>query len=156
MKTKKLTELKPEDEAVITKVGCQGVLRRRIFELGVVPGTKIRMIRKAPLGDPLEFEVRGYNLSLRKEDARCILVKTEIGKELMPLSLLSKEERAKVEIIEIDKDEGRDELMKKGLQMGANVSVVLNHPESKIIQVGNKRLTVPKSVCAKIFVRLLK
>lgn len=155
-KTKKLTGLSNGEEAIVTKVDCKGVLRRRVLEMGVVPGTKIKMIRKAPLGDPLEFEVLGYNLSLRKEDAACITVKTDIGKELMPLSMLAKDERAKVEIIEITEEEGKGELMEKGLAMRAEVRVVSDYPDSKLISIKKKRVVVRKSVCAKIFVRLKK
>ena len=49
-------------------------MHHRLMELGMLPGTEVRCIRMAPLGDPLEFEVRGYNLSLRKAEAATIAV----------------------------------------------------------------------------------
>ena len=56
-------------EAVITAVGGEGALRCRLLDMGLIPKTKVRIEKVAPLGDPLELRVRGYSLSLRKEDA---------------------------------------------------------------------------------------
>lgn len=61
-------------EAVITAVGGQGALRCRLLDMGLIPKTAVRIEKVAPLGDPLELLVRGYSLSLRKEDARNIEV----------------------------------------------------------------------------------
>ncbi|RLE66564.1 MAG: hypothetical protein DRJ38_01335 [Thermoprotei archaeon] len=70
----KLSELKPGEEGVISKILGKGGALRRIMDMGLTPGTRIKVVRKAPLGDPIEFEVRGYNLSLRKNEAELILV----------------------------------------------------------------------------------
>ena len=56
-------------EAVITAVGGEGALRCRLLDMGLIPKTRVRVEKIAPLGDPLELRVRGYSLSLRKEDA---------------------------------------------------------------------------------------
>ena len=69
-----LSELKPKERGTIVKVGGGGPVRRRILDMGVVPGTEVEVVRVAPLGDPVEFLIRGYHLSLRKEEAREILV----------------------------------------------------------------------------------
>lgn len=61
-------------EAVITAVGGEGALRCRLLDMGLIPKTAVRVEKIAPLGDPLELRVRGYALSLRKEDARKIEV----------------------------------------------------------------------------------
>ena len=61
-------------EAVITAVGGEGPLRCRLLDLGLIPKTRVRVEKIAPLGDPMELRVRGYALSLRKEDAREIQV----------------------------------------------------------------------------------
>ena len=61
-------------EAVITAVGGEGALRCRLLDMGLIPKTAVRVERIAPLGDPIELRVRGYALSLRKEDARNIEV----------------------------------------------------------------------------------
>ncbi len=64
--------------AVITAVDGQGALRCRLLDMGLIPKTVVRIERVAPLGDPMELLVRGYSLSLRREDARNIEV------EVMP------------------------------------------------------------------------
>jgi Fe2+ transport system protein FeoA len=69
-----LSELKPKERGTIVKVGGDGPVRRRILDMGVVPGTEVEVVRVAPLGDPVEFLIRGYHLSLRKEEARDIFV----------------------------------------------------------------------------------
>ena len=69
-----LSELKPKERGTIVKVGGGGPVRRRILDMGVVPGTEVEVVRVAPLGDPVELLIRGYHLSLRKEEAREILV----------------------------------------------------------------------------------
>ena len=56
-------------EAVITSVGGAGALRLRLLDMGLIPKTRVQVEKVAPLGDPLELRVRGYSLSLRKEDA---------------------------------------------------------------------------------------
>ena len=61
-------------EAVITAVGGEGALRCRLLDMGLIPKTAVRVEKIAPLGDPIELRVRGYALSLRKEDARNIEV----------------------------------------------------------------------------------
>lgn len=63
--------------AVITKVGGTGPLRCRLLDMGLIPKTAVQVEKVAPLGDPIELWVRGYSLSLRKEDARNIEV--EVG-----------------------------------------------------------------------------
>lgn len=64
-----LNELKIGDSASITAVGGEGALRCRLLDMGLIPKTRVRVEKVAPLGDPLELRVRGYSLSLRKEDA---------------------------------------------------------------------------------------
>ena len=64
-------------EAVITAVGGEGALRCRLLDMGLIPRTAIRVEKAAPLGDPIELRVRGYALSLRKEDARNIQVEVK-------------------------------------------------------------------------------
>lgn len=70
----KLSELKPGEEGVVVRVEGPPALRRRLMEMGVVRGARIRMVRKAPLGDPIEYEVKGYNLSLRAREAEGVYV----------------------------------------------------------------------------------
>ena len=64
-----LDKLPLGQEAVITAVGGEGAPRCRLLDMGLIPKTRVRVEKVAPLGDPLELRVRGYSLSLRKEDA---------------------------------------------------------------------------------------
>lgn len=66
--------LEPGSKAKVIQITGRGPARRRILDMGMVPGAEIEVIRKAPMGDPLEFLVKGYNLSLRKAEAELIVV----------------------------------------------------------------------------------
>ena len=71
-----LDELPKGKTAVIEAVsGAKNSLRRHLLEMGLTPGTEITLIKTAPLGDPLEFKIRGYELTLRRKDARNITIK---------------------------------------------------------------------------------
>ena len=61
-------------KAVITKVGGEGELRCRLLDMGLIPQTVVSVTKVAPMGDPMELLLRGYSLSLRKEDAHNITV----------------------------------------------------------------------------------
>ena len=74
MATKPLNELRPGEKAKIVKVGGKGGIHRRILDMGVVSGTEVEVKRVAPLGDPIQIRVKGYNLTLRKEEAANIQV----------------------------------------------------------------------------------
>ncbi len=56
-------------KAVITKVGGEGELRCRLLDMGLIPKTVVEIRKVAPMGDPIELEIRGYTLTIRKEDA---------------------------------------------------------------------------------------
>jgi Fe2+ transport system protein FeoA len=71
---KRLSELKPGERGIVTRVSGSGLIKKRLLEMGLVKGTEIVMVRKAPLGDPIEFQVKGYNLSLRKVEADNVFV----------------------------------------------------------------------------------
>jgi Fe2+ transport system protein FeoA len=62
------------ENAVITKVGGEGALRLRFLDMGIIPKTKISIRKVAPLGDPIEIHIRGYELTIRVEDAKNIEV----------------------------------------------------------------------------------
>ncbi|MFN8398632.1 MAG: FeoA family protein [Anaerolineales bacterium] len=66
--------LKPGQSATITHVGGSSALRRRFIEMGIVRGETILIERNAPLGDPVEYFIKGYHLALRKEEAANIEV----------------------------------------------------------------------------------
>lgn len=67
-----LADLKPGESGVIAALDGDAEMVQRLLEMGLTPGTTLELIRFAPLGDPLEVRVRGYELSIRKENARRI------------------------------------------------------------------------------------
>ncbi len=64
-----LDRLVPGERGVIARLGGDPAVARRLMELGLVPGTEVEMVRRAPLGDPIELAVRGVHLSLRRTEA---------------------------------------------------------------------------------------
>jgi ferrous iron transport protein A len=69
-----LDELASGEHGIIDGIECAPAVARRLMELGLVPGTDVQLIRRAPLGDPLEVSVRGVRLSVRRSEARHINV----------------------------------------------------------------------------------
>jgi DtxR family Mn-dependent transcriptional regulator len=69
-----LDRLRPGEKATVVKVGGEGAIRRRMADMGMVRGTPVEIIKVAPLGDPIEVKVKGYNLSLRKDEAADIAI----------------------------------------------------------------------------------
>ncbi|MBA2115504.1 FeoA family protein [Bremerella alba] len=65
----KLSQLAVGQEAVIASIDATNVAAVRLMEMGMTPGSSVKMIGSAPFGDPLEVEIRGYHLSLRKTEA---------------------------------------------------------------------------------------
>ena len=74
METKTLKDVAIGETAVVSKLGGDGAHKRRIMDMGITKGTEIFVRKVAPLGDPIEVRVRGYELSLRKSDAANIFV----------------------------------------------------------------------------------
>jgi len=69
-----LKDLKPGQKGNVSAINCKGAIKRRILDMGVTRGIEIFVEKVAPLGDPIEVKVRGYNLTLRKEDAINIIL----------------------------------------------------------------------------------
>lgn len=78
-----LAELKPGMSAVIGKIEGEGALRRHFLDMGIIPGTEVALIKVAPMGDPMELRIRGYELTIRNDDAKKIQVEnvTNVIKE---------------------------------------------------------------------------
>lgn len=74
---KRLDEFKIGETGLIKKVEGEGRLRRRLFDMGVTPGATVYLRKKAPLGDPLEVTIRGYELTLRKSEACLVLLEVK-------------------------------------------------------------------------------
>ena len=73
-----LKDIKPGQTIRVLDILGEGTIRKRLIDMGVTPGVKVFVRKIAPLGDPIEINLRGYELSLRKEIAKNILVKKEV------------------------------------------------------------------------------
>lgn len=71
---RRLSELLPDESGVVLYIDEKNRLRRRLYDLGLVPGTKVRCVVKSPLGDPKAYLVRGAVVSLRCEDSSGIIL----------------------------------------------------------------------------------
>lgn len=74
---KRLDEFKIGETGLVKLVNGEGRFRRRLLDMGVTPGTIIYLRKKAPLGDPLEITLRGYELTLRKDEAQLVVLEVE-------------------------------------------------------------------------------
>lgn len=70
-------DLKIGQSGVISQVGGEGALRLRFLDMGLIPGTKVTLEKAAPMGDPIQLQLRGYELTIRREDARKIALREE-------------------------------------------------------------------------------
>lgn len=74
-----LDKIKPGESGTVTSVGGSGALRRRLLDMGLTPKTKFKVRKVAPMGDPMEINLRGYVLTLRSDDAKNIEVEKDGG-----------------------------------------------------------------------------
>ena len=72
-----LNDLKVVQSGVITAVGGEGALRLRLLDMGLIPKTRVRVQKVAPMGDPIQIQIRGYELTIRREDAQRIELQEE-------------------------------------------------------------------------------
>ena len=61
----------------VKRVAGEGKIKRRLFDMGITPGAEVYLRKKAPLGDPIEITLRGYELTLRKTEAVCVTMEVE-------------------------------------------------------------------------------
>jgi ferrous iron transport protein B len=107
-----LSDIKTGDEAIITKVLGHGAFRKRITEMGFVKGKKVRVIKNAPFQDPVEYEIMGYNVSLRRSEAELVEV-------------VSIEEAANLSEIKFEGTIDEDTLKVSALEKGKVINVAL-------------------------------
>ena len=74
---KRLNEFCIGEKVTVKKVEGEGKLRRRLFDMGITPGAEVLLRKLAPLGDPLEVNLRGYELTLRKSEAACVVMEVK-------------------------------------------------------------------------------
>jgi Fe2+ transport system protein FeoA len=73
---KLLSELSIGESGTVVAVNGEGAVRRRLFDMGITPGAEVYLRKKAPLGDPIEISLRGYELTLRKSEASNVQVQS--------------------------------------------------------------------------------
>ena len=71
---KYLNEMKPTEKWIVKKITTDGKIKRRLYDMGVTPGAQIIVKKLAPLGDPIEVTIRGYELTVRKSEAESVLM----------------------------------------------------------------------------------
>ena len=76
-----LAQLPVGKEGVIETVGGEGNLRCRFLDMGLIPGTKVKVLKLAPMGDPIQIHLRGYDITIRKEDGEKIVLKEGSGSD---------------------------------------------------------------------------
>ena len=74
MISRRLSEFRIGEKGIVIKVEGEGKIRRRLFDMGITPGCEIYLRKKAPLGDPIEISLRGYELTLRANEAKFVLM----------------------------------------------------------------------------------
>ena len=76
---KTLNEVEVGEVGTIVRVAGTGIIRRRLFDMGITPGAQFSIRKKAPIGDPIEITIRGYELTLRKVEAQNVVVEVTGG-----------------------------------------------------------------------------
>lgn len=74
---KYLSDFKINEVGMVKRIVTEGKIKRRLFDMGVTPGAQIVLRKVAPLGDPIEVTIRGYELTLRKDEAKTILMEVK-------------------------------------------------------------------------------
>ncbi|HQO57601.1 MAG TPA: ferrous iron transport protein A [Candidatus Omnitrophota bacterium] len=74
---KKISDLRPGVQGKIKKIEGPSNLRKKLLDMGIIPGSPFEVVKLAPLGDPIDVKIKGYHLSLRKAEAATVLVEVE-------------------------------------------------------------------------------
>lgn len=160
-----LDKLVPGESGRVVKVSGRGAVRRRLLDMGLTTGSEIEMVKPSPLGDPVEYRLRGYHLSLRKSEARTIEV--ELLSAPVPVmrrrhvsrsgqTLGSCRSGQTVEIIRTRGGRKRHRKLEDlGLIPGSQVRVIQNEfPGPMIITVNDgKRLVLGKGLAKHLVVK---
>ena len=149
MVVKRLSELEPPERGRVIRVGGRGGIRRRLLDMGLVAGAEVEVQRVAPLGDPVEIRIEGYDLALRKEEAENIQVEPVTG-------VLSR--TAAGEIVTVSAVRAGWGLQRRladlGLTPGVNIKVIsCGRPGQVVIEVRGSRLALGHGIASKIMVQ---
>ena len=148
MISKSLRELEPREKARIIKVGGGKGIRRRLLDMGVVAGAEVEMQRVAPLGDPVEIKIKGYDLALRREEAANIQVEITQG------MLSQVKAGSTVTVLVLGAGWGlQRRLADMGLTPGVKVNVISGgRPGQMVVEVRGSRMALGHGITAKILV----
>ncbi len=149
MAIRPLSQLEPPEKGRIIRVGGRGEIRRRLLDMGVIAGAVVEVERVAPLGDPVQIKVKGYDLALRKEEAQNIQV--EVIESI--LSKTAPGERAT--ILGLGAGWGlQRRLADLGLTPGTEIGVISSgRPGQVVIDVRGSRLALGRGIARKIIVK---
>ncbi|HEY98089.1 MAG TPA: ferrous iron transport protein A [Dehalococcoidia bacterium] len=148
MMLKSLREMEPREKGIIIKVSGGKDIRRRLLDMGVVNGAEVEMQRVAPLGDPVEIRIKGYDLALRREEAANIQVEITRG-------MLSRVKAGEtVTVIALGAGWGlQRRLADMGLTPEVRIKVISSgRPGQVVIEVRGSRMALGHGVAAKILV----
>jgi ferrous iron transport protein A len=144
-----LSELEPTEAGRIVQVGGRAEIRRRLLDMGVVNGATVEVQRVAPLGDPIEIRVKGYDLAIRKDEAQKIQVEVVRG------SLARVAAGELVTVVAVRAGWGMQRrLADLGLTPGTEIKIInRGRPGPVVLEVRGSRLALGQGVAAKIIVR---
>ena len=153
MSLKLLSELNRGEKGRIVKIACTGSIRQRLLDMGLVSGSDIEMQRAAPMGDPIEIKVKGYNLALRKKEAAGIQVEvTQMTNQGMSLAMASPGDLVTVTGIRAGRGLQR-RLTDMGLTPGVQIRVINSGASGPVlIDLRETRLALSHGIAQKIVV----
>lgn len=160
-----LDKLVPGESGKIRKIRGEGAVRRRLVDMGLTNGVVIDMVKVSPLGDPVEYRLRGYHLSLRKSEAKTIEVELiensipSIERGIFSGSILPLGSCKSGQKVEITRTRGGKRVHRRfeelGLKPGLKICVIQNDfPDSLIISINDEeRLVIGKGMAMHILVK---
>ncbi len=142
----KLSDLKPGEYAIVRDLLGKGPIHQRLLSMGILPGTVIRMVRASPFGDPIEYEIRGFFISLRKNEASYV----EVDK-IIPLLLAP--QNSEVRVVLVDGGVGFMRNMDSmGISPGHRVRVI-KACCPMLVETQKGRFNIGRGIAYRIFVR---
>jgi len=150
-----LDRLEPGQRAVVLRVNGRGHTRKRLIDLGMTPGSVVEMVRRAPLGDPMVFRIKGYLLSIRKAEARLVTVTPEDTAATLPLTLADAPLGKTFHVATINAGNGLcRRLAGMGISENAVVKVTRRQGRGKLdVLVGGARVLLGRGMASKVLLR---
>jgi ferrous iron transport protein A len=150
-----LATLEPGQKAQVIKVVGSGAVRRRLIDMGLTPGTQLELVRRAPLGDPLVFRLKGYLLSMRSTEAVLVEVELEENGGKVLLTLTQARPLVSYRVVSIQGGKGQfRRLARLGVVEGSRLVVESGSTGRGGIPVrlGERHLRVPRGMAARVLV----